>query len=107
MAASLIYKRRCRIARSTAEDPPTRIRRPGKKVRGVEDGIIASLGKLIADEEQKAAAAAAAAGAPGRRAKQPSSPAPDSARLKGTSPGAVAKKSIGTHSNWGDLDPKE
>lgn len=79
----------------------------GKKVRGVEDGIIASLDKMIEEEEQKAAAAAAAASAMGKGAKQSSSPAPDSARLAGKGPGEVNKKSIGTHSNWGDLNPKE
>ena len=35
------------------------------------------------------------------------SPAPDSARLQGKGPSEVAKKSIGTKSNWGDLNPKE
>jgi hypothetical protein len=33
--------------------------------------------------------------------------APDSARLKGTGPGEVSKKSIRTHSDWGNLNPKE
>jgi hypothetical protein len=79
----------------------------GKKVRTIEDGIIASLDKLIEEEEQKAAAAAAAGGGMGRGAKQSSSPAPDSARLLGKGPGEITKKPIGTHSNWGDLNPKE
>jgi hypothetical protein len=79
----------------------------GKKVRTVEDGIIASLDKLIEEEEKKAAAAAAAGGGMGRGAKQSSSPAPDSARLLGKGPGESTKKPIGTHSNWGDLNPKE
>jgi hypothetical protein len=77
----------------------------GKKVRTVEDGIIASLDKMIEEEEQKAAAAAAGAIGPG--AKRSSSPAPDSALLRGKGAGDVAKKPIGTHSNWGDLNPKE
>jgi hypothetical protein len=80
----------------------------GKKVRGVEDGIIASLDKLIEEEEKRQQEAAAAAGSrmgPGGR--RSSSPAPDSARLLGKGPGDVAKKPIGTHSNWGDLPAKE
>ncbi|HKD36539.1 MAG TPA: hypothetical protein VKB78_07050, partial [Pirellulales bacterium] len=79
----------------------------GKKVRKVEDGIIASLDKLIEEEEQRQQQAAAAAAAMGRGAKQSRSPAPDSAPLQGKGPGEVAKRQIGTHSNWGDLNPKE
>jgi hypothetical protein len=80
----------------------------GKRVRGVEDGIIASLDKLIAEEERKGTCLTVpAARAPGKGAKQSDSPAPDSARLKGTGPGEVAKKPIGTHANWGDLDQRQ
>jgi hypothetical protein len=79
----------------------------GKKVRKVEDGIIASLDKLIEEEEQRQQQAAAAAAAGMRGAKQSRSPAPDSAPLQGKGPGEVVKKQIGTHSNWGDLNPKE
>jgi hypothetical protein len=77
----------------------------GKKVRGVEDGIIASLDKLIEDEEQKDELSCPFAYRSSRRGA--SGPAPDSARLKRTGPGEVAKKSIGTHSDWGNLNPRE
>jgi hypothetical protein len=78
----------------------------GKKVRGVEDGIIASLDKMIEDEEkrQQEAASASQMGPGGRRS---SSPAPDSGLLKGKGPGEVAKKPIGNKANWGDLPAKE
>ena len=77
----------------------------GKKVRGVEDGIIASLDKLIEDEEKEPGFSCPFADRSSRRGA--SSSAPDSARLKGTGPGEVAKRSTGTHSNWGNLNPKE
>ena len=78
----------------------------GKKVRGVEDGIIASLDKMIEEEEkrQQEAAASSQMGPGGRRS---SSPAPDSGLLKGKGPGDVAKKPIGNKANWGDLPAKE
>ena len=79
----------------------------GKKVRKVEDGIIASLDKLIEEEEQRQQQAMQQAGAMSRGAKQSRSPAPDSAPLQGKGPGEVVKKQIGNHSNWGDLNPKE
>jgi hypothetical protein len=77
----------------------------GKKVRGVEDGIIASLDKLIEDEEQKEGLFCPFVYRSSRRGA--SGPAPDSARLKRTGPGEVANKSIGTHSDWGNLNPRE
>jgi hypothetical protein len=76
----------------------------GKKVRSVEDGIVASLDKLITEEEMYEPRDGSFIET---RAKQSSGPAPDSARLKGAGPGEVAKKPIGTHSNWGDLNQKQ
>jgi hypothetical protein len=73
----------------------------GKMVRGVEDGIIASLDKLIGDEEPKDPFVERF----GRGSS--SGPAPDSALLEGAGPGEVAKKSNGAHSDWGNLNPKE
>jgi hypothetical protein len=77
----------------------------GNKVRGVEDGIIASLDKLIEDQEREPGFPCPFENRPFRSGAR--SPAPDSARLKGTGPGEVVKKPIGTHSDWGDLNPKE
>ncbi len=85
--------------------------RAGPKVRGVEDGVIASLDKLIEDmekQQQQAAAAAAARGARGARGTtRPVQPAQDSTPMQGKGPGEVAKKPIGDSSGWGDLPPRE
>jgi hypothetical protein len=80
----------------------------GPKVRGVQDGVIASLDKLIKEMEEREAAAQAAAAASGRSSGQrPSNPAPDSRPLAGKGEGATDKKPIGSKSGWGDLPPKE
>jgi len=84
--------------------------RAGPKVREVEDGVIASLDKLIEQmEQQQQAAAAAAAAAQGRGGSQqaPSQPLPDSMPMQGKGPGNVANKAIGKGSGWGDLPPRE
>jgi hypothetical protein len=81
----------------------------GKKVRSVEDGIIASLdrmiGRMIKDKEVLYAPGHVSG--IGKGAKQSSGPAPHSARLIGDGDGEVGKKSIGNQSNWGELNPKE
>lgn len=84
--------------------------RAGPKVREVEDGVIASLDKLIEEMEKQAeaaAAAAAAGGSGGSGGQTPSTPAPDSKPLGGKGPGEVTKKPIGEGSGWGNLPPKE
>ena len=83
--------------------------RAGPKVREVEDGVIASLDKMIKkmeEEKQAAAAAAEAAGGGGKQAA-PSNPLPDSMPIEQKGPGQVAKKPIGDGSGWGQLPPKE
>jgi hypothetical protein len=77
--------------------------RSGKKVLAIEDGIIASLDKLIrqAEERQRKQAAAAAGG------MQPGRPAQDSRIMLGKGPGEVDKKKIGNQSGWGDIPPKQ
>ncbi len=82
--------------------------RAGKKTREVEDGVIASLDKLIEEMEkqQQAAAAAAAAGGSGG-GQMPIAPLPDSMPLGGKGPGNVDKKPLGDGSGWGNLPPKE
>jgi hypothetical protein len=62
------------------------------------DSGIDSLAMQIQQKEEDADAA---------RRSQEDRPAPNSARLKGTGPGEIAKKSIGTHSDWGNLNPRE
>lgn len=83
--------------------------RAGPKVRSVEDGVIASLDKLIDDMEkqQQAAAAAAAASGGGKGGLQPNQPAPDSTPMQGKGPGEVTKKPIGNSSGWGELPPRQ
>jgi hypothetical protein len=81
--------------------------RGGRKVRDVEDGVIASLDKIIDEiEKQQAAAVAAAAGAGGGNMR-PSQPAPDSRIMPGKGPGLVDRKPLGNKSGWGDLPPKQ
>jgi hypothetical protein len=79
--------------------------RAGPKVREVEDGVIASLDKLIEEIEKQQQAAAAAAS--GRGTLRPAQPAQDSVPMQGKGPGEVAKKPIGNQSGWGDLPPRE
>jgi hypothetical protein len=91
----------------------------GKKVRGEEDGIIASLDKLIKQKEDAANAASGGEGggdesqpgAPGNfgdpQGIRSRSPAADSRLAKGKGPGDVKSKNIGNHSGWGDLPPKD
>jgi hypothetical protein len=82
--------------------------RAGPKVRAVEDGVIASLDKLIDQlEQQQQAAAAAAAAASGRGSAQPSNPLPDSMPIQQKGPGEVVKKPVGEASGWGNLPPKD
>lgn len=82
--------------------------RAGKKTREVEDGVIASLDKLIEEMEKQAqAAAAAAAGGAGGGGQMPIAPLPDSMPLGGKGPGNVDKKPLGDGDGWGNLPPKE
>ncbi len=80
--------------------------RAGTKVREVEDGVIASLDKLIEELEQQAAAAAAAA-AQGGSNTVPVTPAQDSLPLGGKGPGNIVQRDIGHQSGWGDLPPRQ
>jgi hypothetical protein len=79
--------------------------RGGKKVRGVEDGIIESLDKIIKKLEDQQAAAAAAAGM--QDTIRSSKPAPDSVPMGGKGPGEITKKNFGKEFDWGHLPPKE
>ena len=81
--------------------------RAGPKVRAVEDGVIASLDKLIEEIEKQQQAAAAAAAQQGDRQSAPSQPLPDSRPVGGKGEGKVANKPIGDKGGWGDLPPKE
>jgi translation initiation factor 2B subunit (eIF-2B alpha/beta/delta family) len=82
--------------------------RAGQKVREVEDGVIASLDKLIEEiEKQQQQAAAAAARAGGQPGQQPMMPLPDSRPMELKAPGDVANKPVGNKDGWGELPPHE
>ncbi|MEX2112755.1 MAG: hypothetical protein WD845_06185 [Pirellulales bacterium] len=82
--------------------------RAGDKVRAVEDGVIASLDKLIDEmEKQQQQAAAAAARAGGQPGQQPVMPLPDSRPMELKAPGDVANKPVGNKDGWGELPPHE
>jgi hypothetical protein len=77
--------------------------RGDQKVRGVEDGVIKSLDKLIKQMEEQEKQAGAGAGSTVRSSR----PAPDSKLIGGKGPGEVAKKEIGNKDGWGNLPPKQ
>jgi hypothetical protein len=75
--------------------------RAGPKVRGVENGVVKSLDKLIKKLEDEQQQCNGAGGAQSR------SPMQDSHLAGGKGPGNVEKKNIGSATGWGDLPPKE
>ncbi|MGO8746736.1 MAG: hypothetical protein ACLQNE_12165 [Thermoguttaceae bacterium] len=77
--------------------------RAGSKVRGVEDGIIASLDKLIKQMEDQQQGADSSGG----NSLQSSSPAQISKVRGGKGKGEVVHKNIGNKDGWGDLPPKQ
>jgi hypothetical protein len=89
----------------------------GKKVQGVENGVIASLDKLIEELEKQAQAQGGNGsgggdqGEPGGRGPaggiQSRGPASDSTPAVGKGPGNIDRKRIGSSSGWGDLPAKE
>ena len=87
--------------------------RAGKKVQGIEDGIVKSLDKMIEElEKQKNGSGSGnGSGGPGQSGNpngtQPTSPASESKIADGKAPGTVGKKPIGSSSGWGDLPPKQ
>jgi len=81
--------------------------RAGTKVRNVEDGVIASLDKLIEEMEKQQQAAQAAAAQGGGQQRMPLQPLQDSVPMGGKGEGKVANKPIGDGTGWGDLPPRE
>jgi len=78
--------------------------RAGPRVRGIEDGVIESLDKIIKQlEEQRSAAG----GGQGSGQAKSNAPAPDSRILGGRGAGDVTKRGLGGGAGWGDLPPKE
>ena len=78
--------------------------RANEKVIEIEDGVIASLDKLIEELEQQQQQSGAGAGSSSNRS---STPAPDSRILGGSGRGEVDRRPIGNQSGWGDLPPKQ
>jgi len=82
--------------------------RPGPKTREVEDGVIASLDKLIEElEEQERQRQQQQQQSSGGGGAAPSSPAPDSGILGGSGRGETTRRNLGNSDGWGELPPKE
>jgi hypothetical protein len=88
----------------------------GKKVQGVENGVIASLDKLIEELEKQAQAGGSGSGdgdqgQNGGRGPangiQSRGPAADSTPASGKGSGNIDRKRIGSANGWGDLPAKE
>lgn len=85
----------------------------GTRVRGVEEGIIASLDKLIKQMEDEASSSGGGegngSGEPGGKPRgiRSGGPAGDSGAAPGSGPGDVTSKKIGNRSGWGDLPAKD
>jgi hypothetical protein len=78
--------------------------RAGEKVIKVEDGVIASLDKLIEELEEQEKKKQQS---PGQGGAQSNQPMQDSQIAEQKGEGRVEKKNIGTGTGWGDLPPKE
>jgi hypothetical protein len=77
----------------------------GRKVRKVEDGVIASLDKLIKELEDQQNQGGG--GGAGGNNIQSSSPAQDSRIIGGKGKGEVNRKNVGAESGWGNLPAKQ
>jgi hypothetical protein len=79
--------------------------RAGEKVRKEEDGVIASLDKMIEEMEKQQQQQQQQSGAGG--APAPSQPMPDSRIAGAHGPGEVDRRNLGKTAGWGDLPAKE
>ena len=77
--------------------------RAGKKVRGVEDGIVASLDKLIKQLEDQQQSSQSTSG----NSAQSRNPAQESMIRGGKAKGEVEQRNIGNKDGWGNLPPKQ
>lgn len=78
--------------------------RADQQVQEIEDGVIASLDKLIEKAKRRQQQQSQSTMPSGSQSAQPAS---DSRILPGRGPGEVTKKDVGDGSGWGDLPPKE
>jgi hypothetical protein len=87
--------------------------RPGKKTQDVENGVIASLDKIIEELEKQRQGPGSGPAGDGQGGGGPaggirsSGPAADSNIAQGKGPGNIDRKKIGSQSGWGDLPAKE
>jgi hypothetical protein len=79
--------------------------RAGPRVRGIEDGVIESLDKLIKEIEEGLQSSSSSG--MGSDNIQSSKPAQDSQIMGGKGPGNVTKRGVGNTAGWGDLPPKQ
>jgi hypothetical protein len=80
--------------------------RSGKRVQGIENGVIESLDKLIKRlEDQMQQQQAQSSSAPGGRPS--SNPMQDSQIAELKAPGAVDRRDIGRGAGWGNLPEKD
>ncbi len=89
------------------------LRRADRKVRDIEDGVIASLDKLIKELEDQAKNASQSAGQGGGRSgraqgiKPGGNPAEQSTPAGGRGAGDVNQRDLGSEDGWGNLPPKQ
>jgi len=82
--------------------------RAGKKVRKVEDDVIAALDKLIEDmEKQQQQSNSSGGGSGGAGSTQPTKPMQDSRIAGARGAGDVNHRNLGNTSGWGDLPAKQ
>jgi tetratricopeptide (TPR) repeat protein len=82
----------------------------GPAIRGVQDGVIESLDKLIEEAErqrQQQGQAGGGAGGSGSGQGGDLQPMEDSRIAGGRGPGEVRKKELGTGDGWGNLPPQQ
>lgn len=74
----------------------------GPRIRGIEDGVIRSLDKLIKDLENQQQQSPSES-----NNLQSSRPADESKLMGGLGPGRVTRKNLGGKSGWGNMPPKQ
>jgi hypothetical protein len=79
----------------------------GPKTRSVQDGVIASLDKLIEKIEQQQQQCQASSGAGGAGNGGNGTPMDDSRIAGGKGPGEVQSRDLGDGEGWGDLPPHQ
>lgn len=81
--------------------------RAGKKVRQVEDDVIAALDKLIEEQEKKQQQQSSSSSSGSSGAAQPTKAMQDSRIARANGQGDVDHRSLGKSAGWGDLPAKQ